>query len=290
MRKRRKGVAGFFLAPSFLGVSVFMALPFADVVRRSFLDAVGKAFVGMENYKTVWQNGAFRLAAGNMLKFLAIAVPMLFLVSLVLSLLVFQAKRELFKTSLVLPMVIPAAAMVLVWKILLCRDGALNQLLSGITGREWDADWVNGDTAFWVLLLTYLWKNAGYDMLLWLAGLGSIPESLYDAAQVDGAGGWAKLRYITLPCLRGTMGLVGVLSVVNSFRVYREAYLLAGSYPDQKIYMIPHLFGHWFLTLDVQKMCTAAVIIVAAALLAAAAGRGTGRCVKWLRGQERRTK
>ena len=86
------------------------------------------------------------------------------------------------------------------------------------------------------------------------------------------------------------MGLVGVLSVVNSFRVYREAYLLAGSYPDQKIYMIPHLFGHWFLTLDVQKMCTAAVIIVAAALLAAAAGRGTGRCVKWLRGQERRTK
>ena len=164
MRKRRKGVAGLFLAPSFLGVSVFMALPFADVVRRSFLDAVGKAFVGMENYKTVWQNGAFRLAAGNMLKFLAIAVPMLFLVSLVLSLLVFQAKRELFKTSLVLPMVIPAAAMVLVWKILLCRDGALNQLLSGITGREWDADWVNGDTAFWVLLLTYLWKNAGYDI------------------------------------------------------------------------------------------------------------------------------
>ena len=63
MRKRRKGVAGLFLAPSFLGVSVFMALPFADVVRRSFLDAVGKAFVGMENYKTVWQNGAFRLAA-----------------------------------------------------------------------------------------------------------------------------------------------------------------------------------------------------------------------------------
>lgn len=282
MKKRRKGAAGLFLAPSLLGVAVFMALPFGDVVRRSFLDAVGRGFVGAKNYEMVWRNGAFRLAAGNMLRFLAIAVPALFLVSLALSLLVFQAGKGIFKTSLVLPMVIPAAAMALVWKILLCRDGVLNQILSGFTGRAWDVDWVNGDTAFWALLLTYVWKNAGYDMLLWLAGLGGIPESLYDAARVDGAGGWARLRYITLPCLRGTMGLVAILSVVNSFRVYREAYLLAGSYPDQKIYMIPHLFGHWFLTLDVQKMCTAAVILVAGALLAAGAGRWGWSCVRRL--------
>ncbi len=271
---------GGFLAPSLMGVVVFMGLPFGDVMRRSFLDAVGRAFVGVENYKIVWGNGAFRLAAGNMLRFLVIAVPVLFVVSLVLSLLVFQVGRGIFKTSLVLPMVIPAAAMVLVWKILLCRDGVLNQILSGITGRAWDVDWVNGDTAFWVLMITYVWKNAGYDMLLWLAGLGGISESLYDAARVDGAGGWAQLRYITLPCLQGTMGLVIVLSVVNSFRVYREAYLLAGSYPDQRIYMIPHLFGHWFLTLDVQKMCTAAAILVAGALLAAGAVRGVQSIVR----------
>ena len=274
------GVAGGFLARSLMGVVVFMGLPFGDVMRRSFLDAVGRAFVGVENYKIVWGNGAFRLAAGNMLRFLVIAVPVLFVVSLVLSLLVFQVGRGIFKTSLVLPMVIPAAAMVLVWKILLCRDGVLNQILSGITGRAWDVDWVNGDTAFWVLMITYVWKNAGYDMLLWLAGLGGISESLYDAARVDGAGGWAQLRYITLPCLQGTMGLVIVLSVVNSFRVYREAYLLAGSYPDQRIYMIPHLFGHWFLTLDVQKMCTAAAILVAGALLAAGAVRGVQSIVR----------
>lgn len=282
MRRRRKAAAGIFLAPSLLGVVVFMALPFGDVIRRSFLDAVGRVFVGAENYRIVWRNEAFRLAAGNMLRFLAIAVPALFLVSLVLSLLVFQAGRGIFKTSLVLPMVIPAAAMVLVWKILLCRDGVFNQILSGITGRAWDVDWVNGDTAFWVLMVTYVWKNAGYDMLLWMAGLGGISESLYDAARVDGAGGWAQLRYITLPCLQGTMGLVTVLSVVNSFRVYREAYLLAGSYPDQRIYMIPHLFGHWFLTLDVQKMCTAASILVAGALLTAGAVRGMQSTVRWL--------
>lgn len=90
---------------------------------------------------------------------------------------------------------------------------------------------------------------------------------------MDGAGFWAGLRYVTLPCLKGTCGLVGILSVVNSFRVYREAYLLAGSYPDSSIYLIPHLFAHWFLNLDVQKMTAAAVMMTGVFLAPALAGR-----------------
>lgn len=253
-----------FLLPSLLGVMVFFGIPFLDVVRRSFLDAMGRSFAGMENYRNVWENQAFRLAAWNMVRFLAAAIPLLFAVSLVLSLLVSSTRtgRELFKTSLILPMAIPAAAMVLVWKILLCTDGAINQILTFLTGSVWDRDWVNGAAAFPVLAATYLWKNTGYDMLLWLAGLSSVSDSLYDAAKVDGAGVLARLWYITLPNLTGTMILVLVLSIVNSFRVYREAYLLAGTYPDPSIYLIPHLFGHWFLTLDIQKMSTGAVYLV----------------------------
>lgn len=253
-----------FLLPSLLGVMVFFGIPFLDVVRRSFLDAMGRSFAGMENYRDVWGNQAFRLAAWNMVRFLAAAIPWLFAVSLVLSLLVSSTRtgRELFKTSLILPMAIPAAAMVLVWKILLCTDGAINQILTFLTGSVWDRDWINGATAFPVLAATYLWKNTGYDMLLWLAGLSSVSDSLYDAAKVDGAGVLARLWYITLPNLTGTMILVLVLSIVNSFRVYREAYLLAGTYPDPSIYLIPHLFGHWFLTLDIQKMSTGAVYLV----------------------------
>ena len=214
----------------------------------------------------------------NTLYFFAAAVPALYLVSLALSLLVYRpgAGQRLFKTSLVLPMVLPAAAMALVWRILFCPDGLWNQLLYAFTGKPWEQDWVHGKAAFPILVSTYLWKNIGYDMLLWLAGLSAIPQSLYDAAWVDGAGEPAQLRYITLPCLQGTMGLVLVLSVVNSFRVYREAYLLAGSYPDLSIYMLPHLFSHWFLTLDIQKMSTAAVFLVLASLPAWGFGR-------WLR-------
>lgn len=281
-RRKRQGqsriTAGCFLAPSLCGVLLFQALPFLDVVRRSFLDAMGRSFVGMANYAAVWGNEAFRMAAKNTLYFFAAAVPALYLVSLALSLLVYRpgAGQRLFKTSLVLPMVLPAAAMALVWRILFCPDGLWNQLLYAFTGKPWEQDWVHGKAAFPILVSTYLWKNIGYDMLLWLAGLSAIPKSLYDAARVDGAGEPAQLRYITLPCLQGTMGLVLVLSVVNSFRVYREAYLLAGSYPDLSIYMLPHLFSHWFLTLDIQKMSTAAVFLVLASLPAWGFGR-------WLR-------
>ena len=281
-RRKRQGqsriTAGCFLAPSLCGVLLFQALPFLDVVRRSFLDAMGRSFVGMANSAAVWGNEAFRMAAKNTLYFFAAAVPALYLVSLALSLLVYRpgAGQRLFKTSLVLPMVLPAAAMALVWRILFCPDGLWNQLLYAFTGKPWEQDWVHGKAAFPILVSTYLWKNIGYDMLLWLAGLSAIPQSLYDAARVDGAGEPAQLRYITLPCLQGTMGLVLVLSVVNSFRVYREAYLLAGSYPDLSIYMLPHLFSHWFLTLDIQKMSTAAVFLVLASLPAWGFGR-------WLR-------
>ena len=269
MKKRRQNqslMAGLFLMPSLLGVAVFMAIPFGDVVLRSFLDPLGEKMVGTANFRSVWKNGAFRLAAGNTRHFLAAAIPVLFGVSFILALLVYGTGKgkRMFKISLVLPMVIPTAAMALVWKIFLCPDGILNQLLIGMTDKMWQIDWVYGETAFSVLVFTYVWKNIGYYLLLWLAGMSAIPESLYDAAKVDGAGSLARIRFITLPCLKGTMALVLGFSVIHSFRVYREAYLLAGSYPDQTIYLIPHLFSHWFLTLDVQKMCTAAVILVAA--------------------------
>ncbi len=285
IRRRQSRAAWFFLIPSLAGVAVFNMVSFIDVVRRSFLDAMGKTSAGFDNYRSVLGNTAFQRAAVNTVRFLAVCLPLLMGISFGLALLIFRrdGRGNIYRISLVLPMVVPVAAIVLVWKMILCRDGLLNQFLTWISlpggwislpGGEaggWETDWVNGTTAFPVLVVTYIWKNAGYDLLLWLAGLSAVPESLYDAARVDGAGAFARLRYITIPGLSGTFGLVLILSLVNSFRVYREAYLLAGSYPDMSIYMIPHLFSHWFLTLDVQNMCTASMLLIAAALSVAAA-------------------
>lgn len=248
---------------------MFVGIPFLDVVRRSLFDAMGKQFTGIRNYSMVWSNQAFRLAVSNTGRFVVVCIPLLLTVSFGLALLVYRGdtKHGLYKTSLVLPMAIPTASVVLVWKIMFCPDGVLNQWLSVLSGQLWELDWVRGKTSFWVLAFTFLWKNAGYDMLLWLAGMSAIPDSLYEAARVDGAGSLDHLRFITIPLLKGTLCLVLILSLVNSFRVYREAYLMAGSYPDDPIYLIPHLFSHWFLKLDVQKMSTAAVMMTVVSVL-----------------------
>ena len=122
--------------------------------------------------------------------------------------------------------------------------------------------------AFWVLIGTYVWKNAGYDMILWMAGLDGISDSLYEAARVDGAGAWQCFWRVTLPGLLPTLFMTAVLSLLNTFKVFREAYLVGGAYPHDSIYLLQHLFNNWFLDLDVGRLCAAAVLI-AAVLLAA---------------------
>ena len=103
-------------------------------------------------------------------------------------------------------------------------------------------------------------------LLLWLAGLDGIPDSLYEAARVDGAGRLQCFFHVTLPQLAPTLGLVSVLSLLNTFKVFREAYLVAGSYPHESIYMLQHLFNNWFLSLDMGRL-TAAAVLVALVLL-----------------------
>ena len=254
--------AYLFLLPSLAGTAVFVLLPYVDVVRRSFFEAAGGRFVAMQNYVTVVGNSAFRLASFNTLRFLVICVPLLVLVSLFCSILIAGLKEEgtVFKTSLLVPLAIPVASIVLLWKLFFHPQGMVNQItaLFGMAG----IDWINGDTAFGVLVFTYVWKNLGYDVVLWVAGLAAISDELYEAARVDGAGIVARFLYVTLPGLSKTAFLVVSLSVFNSFKVFREAYLIAGEYPHESIYMLQHLFNHWFVTLDIQKMSAASVLLL----------------------------
>lgn len=265
-RNRKVNPAWMFLAPGLLGVSIFVLLPFLDAVRRSFLDSTGKTFLGLSVYQGIVGNQAFQLATGNTIRFMAVALPLLMLISFGLSLLVYSFCRDssFFKTVLVLPVAVPAASVVLLWRMVFCNDGIIKELFG------FQIDWIYGEMSFGVLVFAYLWKNTGYQMLLWLAALSGIPDSLYEAAQVDGAGALQKLWYITIPQVKSATGMILFLAVVNSFKVFREAYIVAGSYPNDKIYMMQHLFNHWFLNLDVQKMSGAAVlmtVVIAAPVL-----------------------
>ena len=96
-------------------------------------------------------------------------------------------------------------------------------------------------------------------MVLWLAGILGISTDLIDAARVDGAGGFKRILYIVLPNLKGSLYTIVILSFLNSFKIYREAYLVAGAYPQQSIYLLQHLFNNWFVNLEFDKMAAAAV-------------------------------
>ena len=252
-----------FLAPSLVGVSVFFLVPFIDTVRRSFYDARGKNFIGFEGYSSVLSNEAFQLAAANTAKFVAICIPLLLLVSLIVALLVrsVRPRGKSLKTTYLIPMAVPVASIVLLWQVLFRQNGLANTILTRLGANP--IDFMGSSAAFWVLIFTYLWKNNGYDMVLWLAGLDGISDNLYEAARVDGANSWQCFRFITLPGLLPTVGLIAILSLLNGFKVFREAYLVAGAYPHDSVYLLQHLFNNWFQNLDISRLCAAATMLCA---------------------------
>lgn len=263
-RKRRIGgqnAAGLlFLLPSLAGVLCFALLPFLEVVKRSFQSAVTQQWVGLKNYREVCSNAAFRMAAGNTLRFTLICVPLLIVLSLALAVVLqtFRTGKHVLKGLFLVPVAVPAASVVLVWKALFHANGLLNALLDRF-GAE-PVNWMGSSAAFAVLVISYLWKNIGYDMVLWMAGLSGIPAVIYEAARVDGAGEWACFVKITLPNLKPALYTISVLSFLNSFKVFREAWLVAGDYPHQSMYLIQHLYNNWFRELSFDKIAAAAVI------------------------------
>lgn len=215
-RNTEKGLA--FILPSFAGVCIFWLIPYVDVIRRSFCGAVNGEFVGIENYRTIFANKAFRLAAGNTLRFFGVCVPLLVVLSLIIAVLLAGQKRftQILKSFFLLPMAIPVASVVLLWRLLFDDQGLLNHLLHMLSVQT--TDWMNTGASFYVLVISYIWRNLGYDVVLWMAGLSAIPAALYEAAKVDGAGEWKCFTKITLPNLLPSLFTIVVLSVLPAHK------------------------------------------------------------------------
>lgn len=264
MKKKRMGY--LFVLPGFIGTLLFYLIPFGDVVRRSFTRAVG-GFCGLENYKMVFCNEAFQLAAGNTARFVLVCLPLLLGLSLLIAVLLLKAGRWLgiLKSAYLIPMAIPAASLVLCWKLVFDTHGILNGVLAqfGVKG----CDWMNSGAAFYVLVGSYIWKNLGYMVVLWMAALATIPAGIYEAARVDGAGESTCFWHITLPYLAPAAFTITVISFLNSFKVFREAYLVSGAYPQEDIYLLQHVFNNWFLSLSVDKMAAGAVLLAAVVIV-----------------------
>lgn len=263
-----------FLLPSLFGVTVFVLLPFLDVVKRSAQTAVTGEFTGVKNYGVIFHNQAFLLAVGNTLRFTLVCIPLLVLAGLLIAFPLSGFRNAgLIKSVYLFPLAMPTATIVLVWKMVFYRQGFLNLALTGLgeaTGL-WGpvrVDYLATEASFWVLVASYLWKNTGYTVVLWLAGILAIPNEYIEAAKVDGAGRWKCIRHIILPNLKGSFYTIVILSFLNSFKIYREAYLVAGSYPQEEIYLLQHLFNNWFVNMEFDKMAAAAVCVCAVLLVA----------------------
>lgn len=255
MKKKDKML--LFALPSMIGTAVFLLIPLLDVFRRSFVQ--GAEFAFFDNYKTIMGNEAFRLAAGNTIKFEMVCLPLLLLISLLLAVVVYGMENRWIQFLFLVPLALPSNSIAVMWRLLFDSQGIVNGFLS-----KWEiaqpVDFLESHAAFFVLVGTYVWKNLGYCMLLWIAGLSAIPQNIYEAAKVDGAGSFVLFFKITMPNLRKSLYAVTVMSFVNSFKVFREAYLMAGNYPNDSIYLLQHVFNNWFQKLELGKLAAGSVV------------------------------
>lgn len=252
----------WFLLPSFVGVSIFVLVPFLDVIRRSFLTAVTEQWSGVRNYQIIFANQAFRLAVKNTVRFTAVCLPLLIGLGLLLAVQLSKIKKiQLIKSMFLFPLAMPAATVVLIWKMLFSSQGFLNGWLLSVFPQWQPVDYMGTGAAFWVLVFSYIWKNLGYTIVLWLAGIFSVSTDITEAARVDGASERQCFWLVVFPNLKGSLYTITVLSFLNSFKVFREAYLVAGSYPHESMYLLQHLFNNWFVNLELDKMAAAAVCV-----------------------------
>ena len=251
-----------FLLPSLLGVGVFFILPFGVVVYYSMIDGVAsRNFVFLDNFTRLFQNSAFRMASVNTLKFSAMAVPLAVVLSILLALMLecrIPMKSQ-FRTFFLSPMMVPVASVVLIWQVLFNYNGTVNQFLALFGAKR--IDWLQSEYSMIVVLLLFLWKNLGYNMILFMAGLANIPKELLEVASVEGASELYKFFNIKLRYLSPTVLFVTILSLINSFKVFREVYLLTGDYPYESLYMLQHFMNNTFRALDYQKLSAAAVVM-----------------------------
>ncbi|HXG44566.1 MAG TPA: sugar ABC transporter permease [Gemmatimonadales bacterium] len=263
--ERRSAAGWLFAAPALTLIVVFFALPvlgafllsFTDFDLYSIADPASTRFIGLRNYRDLAANPVFWTALRNTLYYVVAGGPLSVLVSLAAALLLHSRLvrfRPFFRSAYFAPWVTTLVAVALVWRYIYHPQyGLLNAALGALgVGR---IDWL-GDPhwAMPAIILLSIWKNFGYNMLIFLAGLQNIPDSLYEAAELDGAGVWHRFRHITVPMLGPTFLFVGVVTMIAAFQIFSEPYVMTQGGPLKStltlmLFMYEEGFRWWRLGL-----------------------------------------
>lgn len=266
-QRRTKRISFFYMAPSFFGVLLFFFVPFLVVIYYSMIDnPISKEFVGVDNFISVFNNKAFRMALTNTGKFTLISVPLVVILSLFAAIAIDKSipGKSKIRSALLSPMMVPIASVILIWQVLFHYNGVVNEVMIKY-GYE-PIDFFKSGKALLVVVILFVWKNLGYNMILFMAALAAIPKELVEVALLDSKSRWKIFWNIKIRYLASTILFVTILSIINSFKVFREVYLLSGDYPYD-LYMMQHYMNNMFKSLDYQKLSAAAIMMAGVMLI-----------------------
>ncbi len=234
--------AYFFLAPALSAIFIFFFIPVISAFIISFTDfdiyALGDfstvRFIGFNNYIKLFDDPLFYTALKNTFYFVIMAGPLSIAVSLGAALLLnskLVKYKSIFRLSYFIPVVTTLVAVAIVWRFIYHpKFGIINYTLSliGIAPIDWLGE---PSTAMPAIVLMSVWKNFGYNMIIFIAGLQNIPEDLYEAASIEGASGWQKLKSITLPMLAPTTIFISIITMIGYFQLFAEPYIMTQGGP-----------------------------------------------------------
>ena len=248
-----------FLLPSLGGVLVFYLLPFVLLLYYGMIDNMGsRQFVGLQNVVETLKNPMFLQAAGNTTVYLGLSIPLILLLSLGLALLLHRGNRTLL-FALLVPLVLPSGVTAFFWNAIFSAGGLINKMLY-LLGLPL-VNWKTSAVAIVIPVILFLWKNTGLITTIMLIGYSRIPREYYEIAAGEGATPRVCFYKVTLPYLAPTLFLSGLISVIQSFKVFRELYILFGAYPNPHLYLLQHYMNNQFSSLNLQKLSAASHIL-----------------------------
>ncbi len=257
-KTRTRIAAALFILPSFLGILIFYIIPYVICFINSMYS--GGEFTGAANYAELLKNDAFWLAMKNTAVFMGVGITLLLVISFLLALFFNSFKKisAFFRSALLIPVIVPSASLICVWQLFFEDKGVINGILNSF-GLD-SVKFFGGGFSMVMIIFIYIWKNCGFCVILFTAGLANIPEQYYESARLDGASKLKTVTKISLPLITPTAFFAFLMAVIYSFKIFREVFVLFGDYPDENVYFLQNFINNNFKNLNFAHLSSASIV------------------------------
>ncbi len=248
------------LLPSLIGVLIFYIIPFLWSSKYIIFSTnkVGE-FALWDNIQEVVTSKSFHIAFSNTGVYMVVSIVLSCVISLGLAMLIntLPSMKKIFTTLTLVTLCIPTGSVVAFWKMLIQYNGYINYLFF----RDNPIEWANDKNAMVIIIIMFIWRSLGYNIILFLVGLNTIPKVYYEAFKVEGGNSFMIFRKVTFVYILPSTVIVLLMSTVNIFKWYKDVYSLVGNYPNTNLYLIQHYLTNQFMALSYNKVVVASYIL-----------------------------